>query len=202
MSSPDDDLQSLLLDGDTFVTEEKRQEAEAFRRREARRRRLQQLQADEPGAITNGHGNDASVKDNSAVDNGATANNLRDSSQSAAKDDNSYLGNLKEKEPYNLPARVPAPAFDRSVKERDEDNNASSNDEFDMFSNSVSPVEETVTMQTPSARGAEQADWDDAEGYYRGVIGEVIRVEHTTLDPNEGAATSKSDASMAFRVAG
>jgi serine/threonine-protein kinase PRP4 len=87
--------------------------------------------------------------------------------------------------------------IDRNVKDDDDD------DEFDMFSSSVSPVGETTSSKAVSSsttkRGSEQQDWDDAEGYYKTVVGEVISLESTVPSSSQSASHG---ASTSFRVLG
>lgn len=57
-------------------------------------------------------------------------------------------------------------------------------DGFDMFSSSVSPVEPTKKSHENNTQRGEhdhQEDWDDAEGYYKAVIGETITVLNDSI---------------------
>lgn len=143
------DESSLMLglqEDDTFVTKEQRQEAEAERRRKQRKLRLLQLQADLP----------------------------KDEEQS------NDVATTQAREPLMI---VPENQDDRSKHNDDDDDD---DEGFDMFSSSVSPVEQThkkdnhreKNSNSAQSRGNHdhQEDWDDAEGYYKAVIGETITV--------------------------
>lgn len=71
-------------------------------------------------------------------------------------------------------------------------------DEFDIFSSSVSPIHDTGPLKTTASAVAsekrnvdQQQDWDDAEGYYKASIGEILRFE-----------LSRSSTEVQFRVNG
>ena len=140
-----------LQEDDTFVTEERRQEAEAERRRKQRKLRLLQLQAEEDEIPER-------------ANNEATA------------------------APAPPPPQVREPLHTALEKQDEKIQNNSDDDGdegFDMFSSSVSPVEQTTNkndrdknINSAQSRGDHnhQEDWDDAEGYYKAVIGETISV--------------------------
>ncbi|GAX27903.1 serine/threonine-protein kinase PRP4 [Fistulifera solaris] len=90
-----------------------------------------------------------------------------------------------KEEPSNhgsIPVREPLNHF--AEKEDDmKQNGEDEDDEFDMFSSSVSPVGHSdksgdKNSSNTHSRGDHnhQEDWDDAEGYYKAVIGETISV--------------------------
>ena len=103
----------------------------------------------------------------------------------------------------------------------DDDDDDDDDDGFDMFSSSVSPVVDKNNMNTTGAttttttkRGVEQQDWDDAEGYYKAVIGEVItfnptnndhgstKTTTTTKTSTEATGTTTNSDDISFRVLG
>jgi serine/threonine-protein kinase PRP4 len=75
-------------------------------------------------------------------------------------------------------------------------------DNFDMFSSSPSPQDnmdyQTNSATSKSKRGNEQGDWDDSEGYYKAVIGEIIRLEQTI----DSASGNSSRSEISFRISG
>jgi serine/threonine-protein kinase PRP4 len=91
-------------------------------------------------------------------------------------------------------------------------------DEFDMFSSSVSPVQDQPIMHMDQGIHAthanrpvgmkqtkdQQQDWDDAEGYYKTVIGETIDldVSNSLMTNQDVTASSSNQQLIRFRVAG
>lgn len=93
----------------------------------------------------------------------------------------------KEERPNDaITPRVCEPLHSIPEKEDEKTKDADDDEGFDMFSSSVSPVEQTnkkdkyrENNSTTSQAGRDhghQEDWDDAEGYYKPVIGETITV--------------------------
>lgn len=87
----------------------------------------------------------------------------------------------------------------KKVKHDGETDAIPDNDDFDMFSSSVSPVDykdttsiKLVTEGTKKSSVDRQQDWDDTEGYYKATIGEIIQLDL----PN----TSGGD--VQFRISG
>ena len=181
-STTDDSTELLkFLDGDDFVTEQQRQDAAAQRRRLLRRQRLQQRaqQQDEEQTKAMESTKQPPPKQES-MQNGTT-NKAKIKPESKMKPE-AWL-EKQEVEENNL-----------AEKEDDDD--------FDMFSSSVSPVDDTksTVTATNATRGHGQEDYDDAEGYYKAVIGEVINLEHTVTASDRSSTTSAG--SMSFRVSG
>jgi serine/threonine-protein kinase PRP4 len=85
----------------------------------------------------------------------------------------------------------------QGVEQKDEDE-----DDFDMFSSSVSPMSEILPIKTKSTANNnktasnvdQQQDWDDMEGYYKATIGEIITME--LMELTNGASN------IQFRVSG
>jgi hypothetical protein len=185
----EDDEAALLdleyVDGDNFITEEQRQEAEAQRKRELRRQRLAQLPSteNEEHVIANKH--NRSIQ--SAVMEVDTAeNSMMDIAPSTAIDYQDQTDRVK-----------------RGDKSEEKSNDNEDDDEFDMFSSSVSPVQREARQLSgaETRQGHEQADWDDSEGYYKAVIGEVITIEPSiSSSSNENATTNGT--SIILRVTG
>jgi serine/threonine-protein kinase PRP4 len=165
----DDDL-SGFIDGDDFVSEAQKQEKEAQRRRQQRKERLRHLQPDdEPSSLS--------------------AQNV----EATSKKKTIVLSPADELSVENSDGMTAAKSSAKKEKE-----------EFDMFSSSVSPMlEKQDNRATPGAsmsrnnnskRGHEQEDWDDAEGYYKAVIGETICLVVSS--------SSSSDPTITLRVFG
>ena len=159
-------LAELLVDGDDdFITEEERQKAEAERRRQQRRLRLQQLEAKKEKE---------EMIVETAPETTSTTPGVEDADKMDTKSD------IEEQQ---------------SQQSNDDD------DEFDMFSSSVSPIQVSdnkkgaSTGASDTKRGHEQTDWDDVEGYYKAVIGEMITMKISTADDSREGIIS-------LRVAG
>jgi serine/threonine-protein kinase PRP4 len=92
---------------------------------------------------------------------------------------------------------APKKMNDTSDKQAQATRDDDDDDIFDMFSSSVSPIATTttraLTTEASTVRGHAQEDWDDAEGYYKAVIGEEI-----TLTP----FPSRNDTSNAAKKQG
>jgi serine/threonine-protein kinase PRP4 len=147
----DEEDLSAFMDDNDFATEEKRREDEAERRRLQRRRRLQQLENEEATAVQQ-----ESVKADAGIFQTTTIG----------------AGELKKQPTESLVRKMAPPNNEEQGGTKDY-----SDDEFDMFSNSASPVAmktEASATSTSTKRGHDQEDWDDVEGYYKAVIGEVI----------------------------
>ena len=188
---------SLQQGQNAFVSVEEQERQAAEERRRQRQQRLQQLrqqqqqqQVDEVVETTTAK-NTSNAKDSIAVH----------VTTSIASTKNAMVGKPK------VAASSPS--------DHDDDDD----DEFDMFS---SPVENMQTLADSSSnaaattttnpqqqsqqqrtRGAEQQDWDDAEGYYKAVIGEIIH-----LDPTGGGSSNNNNnndstaSAITLRVAG
>ena len=167
-SEQDGEELEQLLEGDVFITDDQRMEKLAKERRLARKNRLKAIES----KVKEQH--DQLQKDDES----------QDGRQQATGDGNVIMTVKKE-----------------DAKEG-EALEASDDVDFDMFSSSVSPV-----LDGPPASHAkastknsnvdnpdnvdQQQDWDDAEGYYKAIIGEIFNLELTT---------SSSD--IQFRVSG
>ena len=164
-----DDLAGLVMDGEDFVTEAQQQENEAQRRRELRRQRLQRVREAEGG-------NPKPAKEEQT----------RESTTSDGRSTNETAKDLSTK------GKTPLSDGDDDPKMM-EDNDS----EFDMFSSSVSPISDRKDTATSASRntkrGHGQADWDDTEGYYKAVIGEIISLR---------SLSSPSADPITFRVSG
>ena len=93
---------------------------------------------------------------------------------------------------------------DKSSDDDDDDDD----DDFDMFSSSVSPVSTKATNQNESTnlkqQGHEQEDWDDAEGYYKANIGEIITFDRAMIASSTSTVSGSSvgDGEIRLRVGG
>ena len=173
----DDDENLLgLLEGDHFVTEEENRQRQAEKRRLERKRRLQRL-------------------------SGPDDDDKSKPSQSMPMEvEKSSPANIKQESPpdsSNPVNRVPVEKSEpKKVKE---EHNSEDEDEFDMFSSSVSPVDPSATntkiAKNIAANGGEgtQQDWDDSEGYYKTVIGEIISIDTTKHENNSHSQSASAD---------
>jgi len=160
---------SQFLEGDDFVTVEDKQEAEAAKRRLERKRRLEILQQQQEEAT--------GIKDEIRRE----AELETDNSQQRGS-----IGTFETTGVHNIVKSEQS----HSVSDlRDGDDHSSHNDqsvdEFDMFSSSVSPAADTKGASAASStnkRGHDQDDWDDAEGYYKAVIGEIITLCNNSIN--------------------
>lgn len=174
-----------LMDGDEFITEDQRLEVEAQKRRLLRKQRLQRAQEVDT-SIPIKLEMDIPTKHENGTGGGMGQQQQAEPSPKVAEVSNT----IKTDEMHA--------GSDRNVNNNDDGDG----DEFDMFSSSVSPVEATtskVAASNATGRGHEQQDWDDAEGYYKTVVGEVISLESTVTSSSQSAST---DASVSFRVLG
>ena len=176
-----------LLDGDGFVTKESKEEEEANRRRARRRQRLAQLE-----------------KELSATEEKITNESVN---VSAIKQEVVKMEELKP------PAEIKH--GDSGDQNRELEKEKEDDDEFDMFSSSVSPVvtkkgtsENGVpahsiqpSSSTKTTRGHEQRDWDDAEGYYKAVIGESIEIQGNARSEDNSSQVQQSSI-INFKVSG
>ena len=179
-----------LLDGDEFITEDQRREEAAQMRRLLRKQRLQRAQ-EVDASISTKLELDNSIK---KEENGTGDGRVQQQAQPPPK--LAEVSNAIKNEEMHV----------ESDKNADNNNNNidadGDGDEFDMFSSSVSPVGTTTSKAATSnttKRGHEQQDWDDAEGYYKTVVGEVFSLESTVAPSSQSAST---DASVSFRVLG
>ena len=153
-----------LLQGDEFITEEDRQEMQARERRLARKRRLQELEQ------------------NTNQEAPPAARDKQKLKQIQIQNDTSA-----EAPPHQMKTE---PKQSNIIKKEEKDDTAISNDDdddFDMFSSSVSPnlearpaagaVAKAGTAGTTAGNVDQQADWDDAEGYYKATIGEIMTID-------------------------
>jgi serine/threonine-protein kinase PRP4 len=176
-----------LLDGDEFITEDQKREVEAQKRRLLRKQRLQRAQEVDTSISTKLELDNAIKKEKE--ENGTGDGRVQQKAQPPSKV--GKASNAIKTEGMHVDS-------DKNVN----NNNDDDGDEFDMFSSSVSPVGATTSKATTSnttKRGHEQQDWDDAEGYYKTVVGEVISLESTVASSSQSAST---DASVSFRVLG
>ncbi|GKY97873.1 hypothetical protein MPSEU_000745300 [Mayamaea pseudoterrestris] len=194
----DDDTQEqqllAMMDGDDFVTQAQKEEMEAKRKRELRKQRLVLLQQQEQPEEMQAEPPEASNENSqqphaAAAADSATRDEITNEPDAHGSD---FLRKQDINNDYN-----------------DDDNG--DEDSFDMFSSSVSPFAERLTKRSSDDEHVnnshvtkhhrqnnhhhEQADWDDAEGYYKAVIGESISMELSST--TTGSATS-----LQFRVAG
>jgi serine/threonine-protein kinase PRP4 len=156
-----------LMNGDDFVTEDQRRESEAQTRRQQRKERLQRAQEDEAAKLD-------SKED-----------------QTVAKTQYSGTTELAEQLVQGDSTESVPIATGNIEPEKNEDDD----DRFNMFSDSVSPMQKAsgkTAASDPTKRGHGQGDWDDAEGYYKAVNGEVISLDSSASD----------EASASFRVLG
>lgn len=164
-----------LLNGEDFITEEERREREAERRRQERKRRLQQLQ--NPGSSPPPQKQQQLQQDEAPLP-------LNHQEERNNKDISMKLTTEKQKAENDETNNIDGGVMISSENHPDHE------EEFDMFSTSVSPVmvapntgvvvdQPTQTSVTKS--GHDQADWDDAEGYYKAVIGETISLLDNTI---------------------
>jgi serine/threonine-protein kinase PRP4 len=188
MTSADDDEgeDAFLLPPSSERADEAADDAAAERRRLERKRRWQQLRQEKGRPDDNGPTMEVEVKEKA---NKPVSNNAEPS-----------------------PKKTPLSAEEAPNEKEEDGGDDDDDDDFDMFSSSVSPVAATAAGTTGNAaagttragtqRGQEQQDWDDAQGYYRAVIGETIDV---TVNPNEsstGSNNSSGNSSISFRVSG
>ena len=194
----DDDLEDLL-EGDAFLTQEERERRAAERRRQERQRRLQQLHRQQP--------DDTAPKNVPAVDDRKPPPSQQMKNGVKDDDKSTMLQNKKRSSPA-----APANAMETqtATKHNEEASDDDDDDDgFDMFSSSVSPTDGPATTTTQQ-RGVEQQDWDDAEGYYKAVIGESIHLDPTppssatsnSSNNNAQAAAVATGSSITFRVSG
>jgi serine/threonine-protein kinase PRP4 len=178
----DKDLQSLL-DGDAFVSQAEREEAEAERRRAQRRERLRRIAQE------------------------------RDDMEGVSKEEKiaTVTGATKEEEQNEQHALPQQDAAAHPVSEK-EPPGESGTESFDMFSSTPPPPQSQSSLANnnndkklpgnsvgASQRGQEQQDFDDEEGYYTAVIGETIELE---LHDNSSQSTSESLEPIRLRVDG
>lgn len=184
----DDDLLELL-EGDDFVTEEEKRQRQAEKRRMERKRRLQSL----AGPYSEGSAMaplplPVPTKNNDFTPVSIKQELLPDT------DNQSNRGTNEKWEPQKV---------------KEENDKSDEEDEFDMFSSSVSPVDRSVMNTKASndiaANGGEgtQQDWDDSEGYYKTVIGEIISIGNTKHENTSHSASADADAEgIRLRVLG
>lgn len=169
----DDELLNYL-EGDDFIPEDQLRGREAEKRRQERQRRLQNFPEREE-LLSKPEITKTKVKEEITVKQGAVGPGI-----AVGRDDKNEKDNDDEEE----------------EEEGDDDG-------FDMFSSSVSPVVAVeVTAKASAAAITEegtQQDWDDTEGYYKAVIGEVITIDSIN-DSNDD--NGNSDVDISFRVLG
>jgi len=191
MVAEEDAIGEDYLDGDAFITPEERERRAAEERRLKRKQRLQELQQKQRG------GGEQQTEDDDD-DNARKAPPVASPAASAAPG----MQNGFADEPGVSAAATTATVSSKPTP-NDED------DEFDMFSSSVSPTDpagaSTKGTQQHAQRGVEQQDWDDAEGYYKAVIGETIHLDpqnHSNHSEDAVAAAYSASTSITFRVSG
>lgn len=103
----------------------------------------------------------------------------------------------------------------KQQEEKDAEPEKEENDDdgFDMFSSSVSPVVDSAVNNhrkttnkgaTATDKGTQQ-DWDDSEGYYKTVIGEIISLggtKNTIHDAGDTSLPAEAHGDIGFRVSG
>ena len=186
----DDDLLGLL-EGDDFVTEEEKRKHQAEKRRMERKRRLQELAGPDnerlfiPSQPTRSptekeESNDISIKKEPLLGTDILSNQIPG----------------EKSEPQKL---------------KEENGSSDGEDEFDMFSSSVSPVDRGATSTkasntiTTNGGVGTQQDWDDSEGYYKTVIGEIISIGNAKGENNsvpQSASTDTNVEGIRLRVLG
>ena len=171
-SQNEKDPLASLLVGDDFVTSQQQEELEAQKRREKRRERLRKVAAEEQQQPL-------PATKMTASDRGGQSTKPQGDGQLKI----AAQSNDEEKDPYA-----------NSVDE----------DGFDMFSSSVSPEAATkpATAAAVQPGGQAQGDWDDAEGYYKAVIGETIRLNQPTTTTLGQTSNDQNRAEICFSVAG
>lgn len=223
----DNNLEEFLVnDGNDFLSEEARQAEKAKERRLARKRRLQQRSLKEDDNQQNVGVNEKQQQRQRHVKKNVSEE------QSAAKRPKAEDEEYQSLRPAGS-ATLSGERLDNP--EGDKDNGASSNgqNDFDMFSMSVSPVFQntanvndnhnksgatddsanviTGKKNNTSNNVDQQQDWDDAEGYYKATIGEVINLElgerrrqqqYNDKKNDTDDKDSSSTSSIQFRVAG
>ncbi len=168
-----------------FETEKENDERLARERREKRKRRLKQLQSEEgESKLKKPKVQDASIQNELLEDTSGNGNKnelptVNKDLNSHAKDD-TIVGN--------------SPRNESTGNSKD----SSGADSFDMFSSSVSPVMkiEEYQKKAPATAASKGVGLDDAEGYYRATIGEVISFARPRKD------SSSASAPLSFRVQG
>jgi serine/threonine-protein kinase PRP4 len=181
MAIDDDENLSSLLDGDDFVTEEEQQRREAEKRRMQRKRRLQGVEA-EPSRDTT---------------------RLAATSREMERDGDSIAGSRLDASTTVLNQAIEEEEVTQTGRDDDEiENGHDEDDGFDMFTSSVSPVVKDGAKEATggTTAGGTQQDWDDSEGYYKAVIGELITIDASKTGDNEITAESGGD--ISFRVSG
>lgn len=220
----DDNLeeQLLLLQDDDFITEEQRQEQAAKERRLARKRRLQQVSAQDDELPPK-----APIKTEAAPPSIKTEERQQQQQQQPVL--NTTAASMMNR---NIKVEENDDRKDKDDGDSDEKGDDDDEDDFDMFSSSVSPLgndddddvyltkkkKPKLTSANPSASNNpqqgnqnvdQQQDWDDAEGYYRATIGEIITIDvpadaddvapHPSMKKNHH---DQEDALLRFRVSG
>jgi serine/threonine-protein kinase PRP4 len=197
------------IDGDVFIQLSQRQEQLAEERRRQRRKRLREVanpldDESSPPPLPPKHYSEMQPEDETR----ATSDEMKE--VMPTKTDH-VLESIQEETNANEEPHI------NSVDRKDDDDD----DEFDMFSSSVSPMQNQPILHVDQdihngrngnrAAGAkqmkdQQQDWDDAEGYYKAVIGETIDLDIPTsvlTNPTAEVGTaSSSNHLIRFRVAG
>jgi len=191
--SENDEEEDLLnlLDGDDFITPEERRRRDAEKRRMERKRRLESMEQEPEVKPPPPQPSSSSSLVNEKNTGLAFSSNLPPSFSKPVSGARGENGHAQIK------------------TEEDEDDD---DDGFDMFSSSVSPVAaNTSQKETTAAAGATnnaadggtQQDFDDAEGYYKAVIGEIIALDTSKNEDSETNSTSKEGTGdISFRVSG
>ena len=218
--------------GDDFITTEQQQAMEAERRRAERRERLKQRLAANANRDDGSGGMDLDVaQDDSQIvvetihkrgehDSGTAVGNKP---SKVENQDTTNHRQGQEQGPRSMPNNNTA------FTEKDE----SGIESFDMFTSSPPPPpksnhhttskqqhhhygKEVASASASNAQqvgGVGQSDWDDAEGYYNAVIGEIIQIRdnnkvdtsttnHSSHKHNSKHDNQDHDAALRFRVDG
>jgi serine/threonine-protein kinase PRP4 len=192
------DLFQLLDDNGNFCSAEDLQERIASERRRNRRKRLRGLQDND--------------NNDTLISQAADSTELREHNVGSVDAGTNQIPSMAEANPSHITT-----AFDSETRDDNDDD-----DEGDMFSSSVSPITtaaQPATLTLDQSRTAlssatrtnqpeQQQDWDDAEGYYKAVIGETIHLnlqQHATAsnaDSGSQSATTDSAITVRLRVDG
>jgi hypothetical protein len=188
-----------------FETEEEREERLARKRREERRKKLKTMQA-EHAVDANAAAATTIVVDQPRNVAGIIHSELHDGK--GGTDDDIVMH--AEATPNNVHMHS-----SQVIQTTEQNNGSSSNDSFDMFAtdnatpvpihpstnNSMITSTKTMSNRYTSANSNAQ-ECDDAEGYYRASIGEIITLPKENVDDAYQYARDESDRISRFRVLG
>ena len=182
-----------------FETEEECEERLARKRREERRKKLRKLEETNNNVVTKVKAEDDIVR----VDQPRNAAGViksevddieaRAAAAAAAADTlSSVAGKMEEDNPNLEPT---------NNNEAEDD---SGGDSFDIFaSDNATPVPTAVTAASRKGNAANNAqECDDAEGYYKANMGEIITLPKEKRDDEYNVGTNETDRTARFRVLG